>query len=574
MAGTLGQQLLKAAEGHDPAPVKALLAQGAPVDGDPVDPESQLGVDSPLVRAACFGRVDVARALLKAGADVNRRGQYGRTPLSYAVTKSLALTELLLAHHPELMGRSDSENSVVDEYLFHAAYDDLDPRILDRLLDAGFDLSSRGARYAAQGRSPLALAVSVGHLPSVERLLAAGLDPNEGGVPGQAVFTELARVKSAEAQRAIFTRLLDAGLVPTVSTHFSKPSALMLAAQLGDVVLVRRCLEGGADANATSFYGSALLSACELGHLEVVRLLLDRGASVELGERESPLLVASRGGHVEVARLLLDRGADPNRRCAAGTALTVAEGLRNPALVDLLLERGAKPEQPTLDASTAAALDAARAAAERDPTSPSARLAWARALLGQGYRAAAFCELRAATRLGAVEPADLRAQLTFDNPSSRRWSFVDFLPEPTGVAPAVTDARFPGARVVSGVRVLPLVIVLGRPCLRCDEAGTVECSTCEGRGSYSSFLDPDHDVECDPRMACPSCGGALKYVVAGGAFGAGPCAHPAWALEWQDADTTLERCGSCGLARLKLRRAAETVLACGVCGHLDCVCRR
>lgn len=574
MGASLGQQLLKAAEAGDLARVQALLAQGAPVDGDPPDPKSPPSHDSPLVRAACFGRLEVLRALLAAGADVNRRGQYGRTALSYAVTKSLELTEAVLAHRPDVHARDDSENSALDQFLFHASHDGPGARVVERLLAAGYDLSSRGARYAAKGRSPLALAVSVGHLPSVERLLAAGLGPDDGSTSGQELFTELCRVKDPAAQRDLFARLLDAGLSPKVASGFMTRTALMLACALGAPALVRRCLDGGADPDFALHRGTALLVACEGGHLEVAALLLDRGASVDLGEGRSPLLVACQRGDIALTRLLLSRGADPNRRFDGGTALTVAEGLRNPALVDLLLERGAKPERPALDANAATGLDAAKAAAERDPESPTARLAWARALLARGYRVAASCELRAATRLGAVEPADLRDQVAFSDPAGRRWDYLECLPPPPGVAPAVDDARFPGARVVSGARVLPLVIAQGPECTRCDELGTVECSRCDGRGSYSSFLDPDHDVECAPRVPCPHCGGVHRRVVTGKAFGAGPCAHPSWALEWKDHDTTLERCAACGLARVQLEKAKVRAVACGVCGHLACACER
>jgi ankyrin repeat protein len=572
MAGTPGQQLLKAAEQGDVERLRELLAAGAPVNGDPRVAGAPHTYDSPLVRAACFGRTGAAEVLLLAGADVNHRGQYGRTALSYAVTRSLELTRLILAWKPELDGRSDSENSALDDFLFHVSYDGLDVRILDALIDAGVDLTKRGTRYAAHGRSPLALAVSVGHLASVERLLAAGLDPNEGSPPGGQVITELSRVKDSKVQLAILERLVAGGLVPGAASRFMGRSALMLASQVGDVALVTRLLDGGADPNERHD-GTALLSACAGGFADVVRVLLERGADPNLGHRGTPLMAAARRGDVEVARLLLDAGADPTVR-GDGTALTIAETQGSPALVDLLLVRGAKPEGRTLEAGAAASLEATRAAAERDPESPTARLAWARALQAQGFRAAAFCELEAARRLGAVEPPGLRDALAFENPGGRRWTFLECLPPQVGVAPAVEDARFPGARVASGARVLPLAIALGPACTSCDELGTVECSRCNGRGSYESFLDPDHDVECAPRMPCPHCGGVHKHVVIGKAFGAGPCAHPSWALEWKDHDTTLERCAACGLARLQLEKAKVRALACGVCGHLACVCQR
>ena len=44
---------------------RALIAAGAPVDGEPGDPET------PLITAASYGDADVARALIERGADVD-----------------------------------------------------------------------------------------------------------------------------------------------------------------------------------------------------------------------------------------------------------------------------------------------------------------------------------------------------------------------------------------------------------------------------------------------------------------------------------------------------------------------
>ena len=62
--------------------VRALLEAGADVNKSSTDNEYS---HTPLSWASSEGRVEVVRALLEAGADVNKRNSYGRTPLYLAL---------------------------------------------------------------------------------------------------------------------------------------------------------------------------------------------------------------------------------------------------------------------------------------------------------------------------------------------------------------------------------------------------------------------------------------------------------------------------------------------------------
>jgi Ankyrin repeats (3 copies) len=73
------EHLFKAARHGDVAGIARALAEGANVNAEaPIDRRTA------LFRSAAFGYADAVRALLKAGADPERRGNDGRTALQFA----------------------------------------------------------------------------------------------------------------------------------------------------------------------------------------------------------------------------------------------------------------------------------------------------------------------------------------------------------------------------------------------------------------------------------------------------------------------------------------------------------
>lgn len=459
------------------------------------DPSATKEQASEALTYAVIGRkLEAAALLLDHGADPNRRGGYGQTPLFFAVTAGLPLVELLLERGADVHVRADAGTDVLLHYLAEvgpgSSLGSGRVDVAKRLLDAGLDL--RGGKHV--------LAACRTAVPELlELVLAAGADPNATNRDGNALFAAMYLPKKAE----------------------------MLAA------LVR----GGIDAQTTSGDTTLLAEVCRCGDLGTAQALLERGADA----------------------------SDPR-------AIAAAQESGSPVLVDLLLDRGAKSLAPVLDGDAAKALDAAE---RGSPSDGSARLAWATALLEAGFRAAAACELAAARRLGGEVPPSLDEALVIERPAGVRWTFVDPAPPRDGLTPRTSDERFPRALVTDGTRTLPLVVTLGTPCTRCDERGEETCSLCDGTGSYSSFLDPDHDVDCSPRQRCSACRG-LKFVVTGKRMGKGSCRHPRLVDELQVLPFTFRRCAECGLAALRGPiRAGGLVdddFACGVCGRFECRC--
>jgi hypothetical protein len=127
-------------------------------------------------------------------------------------------------------------------------------------------------------------------------------------------------------------------------------TALQWAVFAGDVAEVRRLIDLGADVTLANDYGATPMSlAAEVANTEILKLLLDAGADVESPNADgmTSLLAVARTGNVEAATLLLDRGAAIEAREAFGgqTPLMWAAARRHPAMIELLLARGAKIDE-------------------------------------------------------------------------------------------------------------------------------------------------------------------------------------------------------------------------------------
>ncbi len=113
---------------------------------------------------------------------------------------------------------------------------------------------------------------------------------------------------------------------------------------------VKRLLAEGANVNSSSSLGVTALSlAAVAADLPMLDLLLKSGANPNLpnAEGETPLMIIARTGNVAAARLLLNQRADVHLRERWGgqTALMWAAAQGQPAMLSLLLERGARVDE-------------------------------------------------------------------------------------------------------------------------------------------------------------------------------------------------------------------------------------
>ena len=131
----------------------------------------------------------------------------------------------------------------------------------------------------------------------------------------------------------------------------SPQTILMIAAENGNLEMVKTILKAGANPNRTmvgndfSQGKTALFLAAGAGQTAIVSVLIENGAKVNVKQAASgytPLILASMGGFPDTVKLLLEHGADPNAKDSKGrTAMAVADGARRSEIQQILTKAGA-----------------------------------------------------------------------------------------------------------------------------------------------------------------------------------------------------------------------------------------
>jgi ankyrin repeat protein len=264
--------------------VSFLLAHGAPVDGAP-------SKRTPLALAVEAGHLDVARVLLKHGADpLAPTGPAGRpAPLHAARTGDVGTMRLLLGFgvDPNVVGR-DGLPAIV-----HAVARNDEP-VTRELLAAGatLDVDPPGA-----DRSLLEQAIRDGRTSVVKLLLGHGADPAALSREGQPLLPLAVALGRPDAAMA----LLDAG-ADVDTALVPEPSEEFLALVPGKYARFYLTRDEGL---------TALMVAVLRGDQDLARMLLAHGASLgpTRGRVKYPLGMAADRRDIEMMQILL--GRDP-----------------------------------------------------------------------------------------------------------------------------------------------------------------------------------------------------------------------------------------------------------------------
>ena len=147
--------LFKAIRSGDLDEVKRLIA-GLPVDCDDLITDTGFAGRTPLERAVYLGRVDILKFLIEKGADINRYGHNGGTPLHNVVlypktNDHITCVKVLLAAGADVNATNDWQNSPLDATLqmrynnrgLHASVPHICRRIVSILLHAGATISNK-----------------------------------------------------------------------------------------------------------------------------------------------------------------------------------------------------------------------------------------------------------------------------------------------------------------------------------------------------------------------------------------------------------------------------------------------
>jgi ankyrin repeat protein len=228
-----------------------------------------------LHRAVRSDQREMAKLLVRAGADVTARNRYGITPLYLAaVNGSAEMIRLLLD-----AGADPNGVAPTGETVLMTASRTGDPAAMRTLLDRGARVDARDAEFS---QTALMLAVRENHPDGVRLLLERGAAVN--------------------AQTRV-------GPTP----EFRPPCKGTGCGSEGVGINRGGLPDRGRRAEALGGM-TPLLYAARDGRTEEARLLVAAGADIEIGEANQirPLLMAVLNNHLDIARLLLAKGANPN----------------------------------------------------------------------------------------------------------------------------------------------------------------------------------------------------------------------------------------------------------------------
>jgi len=219
------------------------------------------------------------------------------------------------------------------------------------------------------GSTPLMYAAAFGNADMVGTVLAANADPNVANDLGATAL--MWAVNDVEKVRLLASHKANVN----AKSKFGKTPLLIAASDDSGMPVVRMLVENGADVNAAD-YGppsaaggiprpnvTPLLAASSASNAEMVRYLIAKGARMDVKDAagRTPLMKAAGEGSIELMKLLLANGADVNAlsdqeafpkvkngTIALGsfTALNVAVVFGTPERVKLLLDAGARVNQP------------------------------------------------------------------------------------------------------------------------------------------------------------------------------------------------------------------------------------
>ncbi len=292
-ATSVERRIVEAAKQADPQTLRTLLENGA----NPSASESD-GTTA-LHWAVYHDDLESVDALIRAGADVSAVNDLGATPMwAAALNGNAAIARKLL-----IAGANPNAALTLGETLVMAAARTGAADIVEQLLANGADPN----RQAARGQTALMWAVAQRHPEVIRVLLAHGADVHVR----TNVWTSLRKSDTDQSSH------------PDYQMHVKQggDTALMFAAQVGDVASARLLVDAGANVNDQSAAGtSATVLAAHSNHDEVVALLLDRGADVNAASAGyTALHAAILRRNIKAVQVLIEHGADVNAPLRAPT---------------------------------------------------------------------------------------------------------------------------------------------------------------------------------------------------------------------------------------------------------------
>ena len=318
--------------------------------GAPVEPETNIEVDTPLQIAAELGDVPLIKRLLKAGANPLRKTKEFHALSRAAGSGSMEAVQALTP-------KSGLTQEDAARGLSFVAWGG------NTRIQAAFMKPLQGnADLSGQLSAGLMESCLFGHIDAARWYLSHGSAVD--GFQELTITPLLAALipgppeKNAKVKRELIELLLKAGATPNITRKGVSP--LLMAAEFGDAETIRLLLNAHAKASVTDHRGFGALAWAARGRqpAAVVKLLVDAGAEVDRMDPndQTPLIAFSQLGDIATCKLLLDAGADVNESSMMGpTAVAMVanrfscQEAEAAAMVTFLKSRGARLTVPDFE---------------------------------------------------------------------------------------------------------------------------------------------------------------------------------------------------------------------------------
>ncbi|KAJ4859893.1 ankyrin repeats (3 copies) domain-containing protein [Trichoderma breve] len=256
-----------------------------------------------LLHAAYYGCVDIFRALLTYGADINFTDPDGKagTPLGMAIRHGhYEVVELLLNN-----GASHNAVLETDWLPLTLASSEGQVNIAKLFLGLGADINES----TSDGLTPLVKAIWKNKVDMVQFLLENGADPSIADNSGSTALKAAIHVAAHYGHVDIIKLLLEKGF-KTTERGADGWTPLHAAAHGGHLDTLGLFLNEGVPLAALDYTGrTALHIACQEGHQKVFETLLELSTSDEVNcpdvYQRTPLFYAAMRGHNHILNLLL-----------------------------------------------------------------------------------------------------------------------------------------------------------------------------------------------------------------------------------------------------------------------------
>ncbi len=321
--------------------------------------------ETKLLMAAKRGDIHVLRHQLKIGADINTRDRDGATALILATRDNYGnIVRVLVNRGASVHLKAHNGDTALGVATKNALSEII--QILQEVSTKGANSSTDRLESVSQtrmGNDKLLSGDDECEVAKQKQLTDPGSLANAKTKDEimEAVFANTALMIAAEEGNLAEVRKLLKQGSDINETNCQQESALMLAAGAGHFAVISELLQNGAGTNVNDcdlfLNMSALHKAAEIGDVKIIHELLKHGANVNnagKGLGQTALTFAVSNGHEAAVRELLNQGADVNAKWIEGTtALMLAAISGDVAITKLLLETGANPKAKGSDGLTA-----------------------------------------------------------------------------------------------------------------------------------------------------------------------------------------------------------------------------